>query len=310
MKSTLQLILIIFSYIRLSDSYAQEITCQFEYETHYNQCQVCFLKNNTYKLKINSVSDYRFLGSIYLDFKDATQYKYSSMEYRGSCHMGHNIMEYNSPYIEKFNTKYKENQNKNWTFSYSTQIINGQNMPTELKNACSSISGKYDLWKKFAEQEQAKVKIGQEKKALEEKKIEQQQLEVQKQNKTIIKPKIDSLLAINNFNGARTLIKEQNLDYYKKNEFYKRTDSVLINYLNLLIETNDFKKFDEIITSEKQNINLPSLEQIVINQLVSKRNLQETELNFANLISPIKNKDLSSDEKLLIGDWDFKSKLR
>ena len=302
MKSTFKFLILVFACILINDIYAQEITCQYEYETHYNECQVCFQRNNTYKLKITSISDYRYLASVYLDFRDATRYKSNEMQYRGSCiYDGHKLMEYNPPFIEKFNNKYKQNQNENWTFSYSTQIINGQNMPTELKNACSSISAKYDLWKKFAEQEQAKVKTEQDKKRLEENKIE-------KQNKNVISPKIDSLLAINNYNAARLLTQEQNLDYFTKNEFYKKIDSLLINYLIVIIESNDLKKFDDLINIEKQNKTLPSLNQNIISQLVSKRNLRENELIFENLISPIKNKSLSKDEVQLIGLWDLKSK--
>ncbi len=300
--------LLIFIFFFSSFSFAQEVTCQYEYETHYNECQVCFQRNNTYKIKITSISDYRYLASVYLDFRDATRYKSNEMQYRGSCHYGHKLMEYNPPFIEKFNNKYKQNQNENWTFSYSTQIINGQNLPTELKNACSSISAKYDLWKKFAEQEQAKVKTEQDKKRIEENKIEQQRLDAQKQNKNVVSPKIDSLLAINNYNAARLLTQQQNLDYFTKNEFYKKIDSLLINYLIVIIESNDLKKFDDLINIEKQNETLPSLNQNIINQLVAKRNLRENELIFENLILPIKDKELTSDENLLIGDWDFKSK--
>ena len=305
MKSTLQLILIIFSCIRLSDSYAQEITCQFEYETHYNQCQVCFLKNNTYKLKITSVSDYRFLGSIYLDFKDATQYKSSSMEYRGSCHMGHNIMEYNSPYIEKFNAKYKENQNKNWTFSYSTQIINGQNMPTELKNACSSISGKYDLWKKFAEQEQAKDKMGQEKKALEEKKIEQQRLEVQIPLIKDFKNNVDSLSSIHNYiqitNDLNILVKK--IGSNKESLTKELKDYILLtfsDYMNECLNNNDFTNYD----SNLKNFILYCPYGDVV-EWERKRYIKERDF----LISLI-NLPLSAGDEIYCGKWILTSRFQ
>jgi uncharacterized protein (TIGR02145 family) len=137
------------------------------------------------------------------------------------------------------------------------------------------------------------------------KKEEKKQLQV---NFQLILPKIDSLLNLYNFADARLLAKNEKLEYDNKVIINKKIDSSFITYLDFLIAKNEFKKFDKFISLEENSNNLEKTYQAMLPNLKAKRNYQENVFNYEILIAPIKNKSLTVDEKILIGDWDFKSK--